>query len=125
MAKIEDTIAALEAKLKQAKALKQKQEAQKKAREQKLTRAQDTRRKILVGSLFLQRASSSDAAQAELKTMLDPFLTRLDDRALFGLEVSGEAIYRAVTQNIKATFEKHEALEEEERRKHHATNSAR
>jgi hypothetical protein len=85
MAKIEDTIAALEAKLKQAKALKQKQEAQKKAREQKLTRAQDTRRKILVGSLFLQRASSSDAAQAELKSLLDPFLTRPDDRALFDL----------------------------------------
>lgn len=88
MAKIEDTIASLELKLKQAKALKQKQEAQKKAQEQKLTRAQDTRRKILVGSFFLQRASSSDAAQAELKTLLSPFLTRPDDRALFDLPAS-------------------------------------
>lgn len=85
MAKIEDTIASLEFKLKQAKALKQKQEAQKRAQQQKLIRTQDTRRKILIGSLFLQRASSSDAAQAELKTLLDSFLTRPDDRALFDL----------------------------------------
>jgi large subunit ribosomal protein L7/L12 len=91
MTKIEDTIAALETKLKQAKALKQKQEAQKKAQQQKQTRAQDTRRKILVGSLFLTRASSSDTAQAELHALLDPFLTRPDDRALFNLDKKPES----------------------------------
>lgn len=92
MAKIEETIAALETKLKQAKALKQKQEAQKKAQQQKQTRAQDTRRKILVGSLYLQRASSSDAALAELHALLDPFLTRPDDRALFNLDKKPESV---------------------------------
>ena len=84
MAKIEDTIAALETKLKQAKALKQKVEARKRTLEQKANRAMDTRRKILVGSFFIQRAESEEQ-QAKLRTLLDPYLTRTDDRALFGL----------------------------------------
>lgn len=84
MAKIEDTIAALETKLKQAKALKQKVEARKKTLEQKADRAMDTRRKILVGSFFIQRAES-DEQKAKLRTLLDPYLTRTDDRALFSL----------------------------------------
>ncbi len=87
MAKIEDKIAALETKLKQAKALKLKVESKKKAVDQKANRAMDTRRKILVGSFFL----SLDEYQGEngrwiLRDRLDPFLTRPDDRALFGLE---------------------------------------
>lgn len=85
MAKIEDTIAALELKLKQAKALKQKVEARKRAADQKANRAQDTRRKILVGSLFMQRATASDDAQQKLRSLLDQYLTRSDDRALFDL----------------------------------------
>lgn len=84
MAKIEDTIAALETKLKQAKALKQKVEARKRALEQKADRALDTRRKILVGSFFIQRAES-DEQKAKLRSMLDGYLKRADDRALFDL----------------------------------------
>ena len=85
MAKIENTIAALEIKLKQAKALKQKIEARKRAAEQKANRSQDTRRKILIGSLFMQRSTVSDEAQQKLRALLDTFLTRPDDRALFDL----------------------------------------
>lgn len=85
MAKIENTIAALELKLKQAKALKQKIESRKRAAEQKANRSQDTRRKILIGSLFMQRATVSDEAQQKLRALLDTFLTRPDDRALFDL----------------------------------------
>ena len=84
MAKIEDTIAALEIKLKQAKAVKQKAEARKREIVQKATRAQDTRRKILVGSFFLQRAATEEQKE-KLRSLLDPYLTRLDDRALFAL----------------------------------------
>lgn len=84
MAKIEDTIAALETKLKQAKALKQKVEARKRTLEQKADRALDTRRKILVGSFFIQRAES-DEQKAKLRSMLDGYLKRSDDRALFDL----------------------------------------
>ncbi|MDQ3270611.1 MAG: mobilization protein [Pseudomonadota bacterium] len=86
MAKIENTIAALELKLKQAKALKQKVEARKRVAEQKANRSQDTRRKILIGSLFMQRATVSDEAQKKLLALLDPYLTRTDDRALFDLQ---------------------------------------
>jgi multidrug resistance efflux pump len=85
MAKIEDTIAALETKLKQAKALKQKVEARKKSLEQKADRAMNTRRKILVGSFFIQRAESEDQ-KARLRLMLDGYLKRSDDRALFDLQ---------------------------------------
>lgn len=84
MAKIEDTIAALETKLRQAKAVKQKAEARKREIVQKATRAQDTRRKILVGSFFLQRAATEEQKE-KLRSLLDPYLTRLDDRALFAL----------------------------------------
>ena len=84
MAKIEDIIAALETKLKQAKVVKQKAEARKRELVQKATRAQDTRRKILVGSFFLQRAAT-DEQKEKLRSLLDPYLTRLDDRTLFGL----------------------------------------
>jgi hypothetical protein len=88
MAKIEDTIASLELKLKQAKALKQKQEAQKKAKEQKLTRAQDTRRKILLGSFLLEQCKKNEIDFALVtyeNASLDKFLIRPDDRALFQL----------------------------------------
>lgn len=86
MAKIEDTITALELKLKQAKALRLKQEAKKRAGEKKQARALDTRRKILVGSFFL----GLDEYQGEngrwiLRDRLDAFLTRDADRELFGL----------------------------------------
>lgn len=84
MAKIEATIAMLELRLKQAKALKQKTDARKKAQETKITRAEDTRRKILVGSFFLQRAASSEQKE-KLRALIAPYLTRKDDRALFSL----------------------------------------
>ena len=84
MAKIEATIATLELRLKQAKALKQKTDARKKAQETKITRAEDTRRKILVGSFFLQRAATNEQKE-KLRALLDPYLIRKDDRALFSL----------------------------------------
>jgi multidrug resistance efflux pump len=90
MAKIENTIATLELKLKQAKALKQKVEARKKAAEQKANRSQDTRRKILVGSFFIQRAET-DEQKEKLRHLLDAYLTRTDDRALFKLPPLAEA----------------------------------
>lgn len=50
MATIDERIAALEAKLKQEKARKQQIEARKRTAAAKLTRQQDTRRKILIES---------------------------------------------------------------------------
>lgn len=85
MATIDERIAALEAKLKQERAKKQKVEARKRAVEQKLQRANDTRRKILAGALVLELMERDEATRQRFMQRLDAYLTRADDRALFGL----------------------------------------
>lgn len=85
MATIDERIAALETKLKQERAKKQKVEARKRAVEQKLQRAADTRRKILAGALVLELMERDEATRQRFMQRLDAYLTRPDDRALFGL----------------------------------------
>lgn len=85
MAKIDEKIKALEIKLKQEKARLKKMEAANRAAEIKKQRANDTRKKILVGSFLL----SSDFDPLNLKVgdkLFRDFLVRDDDRQLFGLE---------------------------------------
>ena len=55
MAAIDATITTLETQLKQAKAQRQKVEARKRAATSKMTRQQDTRKKILVGAAILAK----------------------------------------------------------------------
>lgn len=85
MTTIENTIADLEAKLKQAKAKKQQIKARKRALENKEERAKDTRRKILVGAAILAKVERGEWPKDKLLNMLDASLTRPDDRALFDL----------------------------------------
>lgn len=85
MAAIEERIKAQEEKLKQLKALKQKQEAQKRAAEAKKSRADDTRRKILIGAMMLEQMEKNEATKASVMSKLEAFLTRPDDRQLFAL----------------------------------------
>lgn len=85
MAGIDDTIAALEAKLKQAKAKKQQIEARRRAADAKRKRSEDTRRKILVGAAILAKVERGEWPKDKLLAMMDATLTRADDRALFGL----------------------------------------
>lgn len=85
MASIEDKIAALETKLKQAKAQKQQIESRKRAADSKAKRSQDTRRKILVGAAILAKVERGEWPQDKLLAILDVALTRIDDRALFDL----------------------------------------
>ena len=82
---LEERIKAQEGRLKQLKALKQKQEAQKRAAEAKRNRTEDTRRKVLVGAMMLGHMEKSDVMKDSIMTKLDAYLTRPDDRALFGL----------------------------------------
>ncbi len=82
---IDDTITALETKLKQAKAKKQQIEARKRTAEAKKKRSDDTRRKILVGAAILAKVERGEWPQDKLLAMLDASLTRADDRALFDL----------------------------------------
>jgi len=85
MAGIDDTIATLKIKLKQATAKKQKMEAMKRAAETKAQRAQDTRRKILLGAFFLEKMEKNPEYAAKVMPGFDAFLKRDDDRALFDL----------------------------------------
>lgn len=86
MAGIDDTIATIEARLKQAKARKQQIEARKRAIDSKKNRANDTRRKILVGAAILAKVERGEWPKARLLDMMSQTLTRLDDRALFDLD---------------------------------------
>lgn len=85
MAAIDDKISKLEDQLKQAKLQRQKVEARKRAAAAKITRSQDTRKKILIGALILAKVERGDWSQEKLNEMLEKGLTRADDRALFGL----------------------------------------
>ena len=66
----------------QIKARIQLLEAGEKTRERK----KDARRKILLGSLVLERLKSGDNHAEALRAMLGGYLTRDNDRALFDLE---------------------------------------
>ncbi|WP_228098389.1 mobilization protein [Chitinilyticum piscinae] len=89
MADINDKISKLEEQLKQAKAQRQKIEARKRAADAKRSRAEDTRRKILAGALVLEMMERDETARGRFMERLDAYLTRPDDRALFGLQDHG------------------------------------
>lgn len=90
MSTIDQRIKALQEKLKQARAQKQRIEARKRNIESKKKRAEDTRRKILAGALLLEAIEQSAAEKKRVMEMLDKFLTRKDDRALFDLPPKDE-----------------------------------
>jgi len=50
-----------------------------------LKRRQDTRRKVLMGAMVLDRCRHDPVFKNTLFGLLDGFLTRAEDRALFGL----------------------------------------
>lgn len=82
---LEKRIELLEEKLKEAKALKQKQDAQKRALATKQERQNDTRRKILVGAVILAKVERDEWPRDKLLAMLDAALVHKKDRALFDL----------------------------------------
>jgi hypothetical protein len=85
MATIDEKIKALETKLKQEKAKKQKMEAMKRAAETKAQRAQDTRKKILLGAFLMGKMEKNPEYAAKVMSGFDSFLKRDDERVLFGL----------------------------------------
>lgn len=56
-----------------------------KAQESKKQRQEDTRRKILIGSAVLARVKSGEWPEDKMLEMLDRYLTKERDRALFDL----------------------------------------
>lgn len=87
---IDDRIADLERRLKQAKALKQQQVARERAAERKQQRSDETRRKILVGAVILAKVEHGEWPKERLRELMDKALTRADDRTLFGLPTLSE-----------------------------------
>lgn len=85
MSNLDDRITELETKLKQARVKKQQFEARQKTAELKAKRATDTRKKILVGAAVLNNLETDPKFLPRLLAILDSFLTRPDDRALFDL----------------------------------------
>lgn len=70
---------------KQLKAQKQAALARLRTKEASDKRKAENRMKILLGAYLLKKIESDDAAKADLNKELDSYLTRDDDRALFGL----------------------------------------
>ena len=87
---IDDRIADLEKRLKQAKALNQQQVTRERAAEKKRQRSDDTRRKILVGAVILAKVDHGEWPKERLREWMDKALTRADDRTLFGLPTLSE-----------------------------------
>ena len=86
LVKLEASIEAQQKKLAQLKAQRQRIEARDSARAQATTRKHDTRRKILAGAMLLELMSKDADLQKQMLAKLEGFLTREDDRALFGLQ---------------------------------------
>ena len=67
------------------KARQSRAEAHKRTLDSKKKRQADTRRKILVGAIILAQVERGEFSERELNELLDRWLERDDDRALFGL----------------------------------------
>ena len=91
LVKLEASIEAQQKKLAQLKAHKQKIEARQKSKLQGAARQQDTRRKVLAGAMLLELMNKDPELQKSMLGKLSSFLTRDDDRKLFGLTVSSKA----------------------------------
>ena len=83
---IDDKIANAEKRLKELKEQQRAAKARERNALNKKKRSEDTRRKILVGSLSLELMSKDESARQRFLKQLDGYLTRDDDRALFDLE---------------------------------------
>jgi len=102
MATLDDKIAEAEKKVKQLKAQREAVEARKVHALIKGKRADDTRRKILAGSLVLDMMAKEEATRQRFIERLDKYLTRPDDRALFGLSVLQEQATTSTGKKEKA-----------------------
>lgn len=88
MTNIDQKIEAAADRLKQLKALKQKQAAKARHEQAKRERAADTRRKVLIGAMVLEQMQKKGIGPGLMtyeEVRLADWLTRDDDRALFGL----------------------------------------
>jgi hypothetical protein len=75
----------MEQRLSELKVRQQREARRARTAQSQRERREDTRRKILVGACILTRVERGAMTREALLALLDPFLTRADDRHLFGL----------------------------------------
>lgn len=85
MPKLDDQIATLQTKLQQLKLRQQRVDARKRALLQDRERKTETRRRILVGAVILEKMRSGEMEAKTILAWLDQALSRAGDRALFDL----------------------------------------
>ena len=83
--KLDDRGDVLERKLRQLKAQQERVAARRQAMLARRTRREETRRKILVGAVVLEKVEHGQISEEVLRGWLDGALTRPEDRSLFGL----------------------------------------
>ena len=88
--KAQKRVKEIEEMLKQAKARAQRIEATVKAKESKTARAERERKKYLVGALVLESMEKDASINQRMLEKLDKFLTRPNERTLFGLSEKSE-----------------------------------
>ncbi len=80
----------IEEQLKQAKLKAQKAAAAAKSKENKTARQQNERKKYLVGALVQEMMGKDEGYNQQMIRRLNTFLTRSNDRELFGLPTLAE-----------------------------------
>jgi hypothetical protein len=90
MAKLDDQISTLQQKFQQLKLRQQRSDARKQAAAALRERKCDTRRKILLGALVMEKMKQGEVDQERMRVWLDQTLTRASDRALFDLPQAPE-----------------------------------
>jgi len=86
MKTLEEKIKESEEKLQQMKLKKAQIERAAKLKETKKQRAEDTRKKILIGSYFLSKMKEDQSMKEKIESAMDKYLERSDDRKLFSLQ---------------------------------------
>jgi hypothetical protein len=83
--KMEDRIASMKQELKVLKERHLKAEAKRKREEAQRAKRDGARRKLLAGTVVLEKVDRGEIKEADFKEWLDSALTQPEDRALFNL----------------------------------------
>lgn len=90
MANLDDKISKMEQRLKQLKEQKKLAENRERKKLKEQERKDDTRRKILLGAMYLQKMRNDETAHEKILMSLDRYLTEDRDRKLFNLPLLNE-----------------------------------
>jgi hypothetical protein len=82
---MEERIATLKQQLKALQGQHVKSEAKRKREEAQRAKKDDTRRKLLAGTVVLEKVARGEIEEAQFREWLNGVLTQTEDRALFNL----------------------------------------